>query len=48
MDCQDAWRTQARYTVFDTGYDDGAAFRVLADVWRTDPQAAASISPLTL
>jgi tRNA 5-methylaminomethyl-2-thiouridine biosynthesis bifunctional protein len=37
MDYQDAWRTQARYTVFDTAYGDGAAFRVLADVWRTDP-----------
>jgi tRNA 5-methylaminomethyl-2-thiouridine biosynthesis bifunctional protein len=37
MDIHDAWRSQARYTVFDTAYGDGGAFRVLADVWRNDP-----------
>jgi tRNA 5-methylaminomethyl-2-thiouridine biosynthesis bifunctional protein len=48
MDYRDAWRSQARYTVFDTGYGDGAAFRVLADVWRTDPHRSPHLHVIAL
>jgi tRNA 5-methylaminomethyl-2-thiouridine biosynthesis bifunctional protein len=48
MDYQDAWRSQARYTVFDTAYGDGAAFRVLADVWRTDPHRSPHLHVIAL
>jgi tRNA 5-methylaminomethyl-2-thiouridine biosynthesis bifunctional protein len=48
MDYQDAWRTQPRYTVFDTAYGDGAAFRVLADVWRTDPHRSPHLHVIAL
>jgi tRNA 5-methylaminomethyl-2-thiouridine biosynthesis bifunctional protein len=48
MDYRDAWHSQARYTVFDAGYGDGAAFRVLADVWRTDPQRSPHLHVIAL
>jgi len=37
MDYRAGWCDRARFTVFDTHYGDGAAIRVLTDVWRTDP-----------
>ena len=37
MDYRAGWCDRARFTVFDTHYGDGAAIRVLIDVWRTDP-----------
>jgi tRNA 5-methylaminomethyl-2-thiouridine biosynthesis bifunctional protein len=37
MDYRDAWRNQARCTVFDADYAEGASVQVLADVWRADP-----------
>jgi tRNA 5-methylaminomethyl-2-thiouridine biosynthesis bifunctional protein len=48
MDTRDAWRNQARYTVFDSDYGDGAAFRVLADVWRTDPNRSPHLHVIAL
>jgi tRNA 5-methylaminomethyl-2-thiouridine biosynthesis bifunctional protein len=37
MDYRAGWCDRARFTVFDAHYGDGAAIRVLTDVWRTDP-----------
>jgi len=37
MDYRAGWCDRASFTVFDTHYGDGAAIRVLTDVWRTDP-----------
>jgi tRNA 5-methylaminomethyl-2-thiouridine biosynthesis bifunctional protein len=48
MDYRDTWCTQARYTVFDSDYGDGAAFRVLADVWRTDPHRSPHLHVIAL
>ena len=48
MDYRDAWCTQARYTVFDSDYGDGASFRVLADVWRTDPHRSPHLHVIAL
>jgi tRNA 5-methylaminomethyl-2-thiouridine biosynthesis bifunctional protein len=48
MDTRDAWCSQARYTVFDSDYGDGAAFRVLADVWRTDPHRSPHLHVIAL
>jgi tRNA 5-methylaminomethyl-2-thiouridine biosynthesis bifunctional protein len=48
MDYRDAWCSQARYTVFDSDYGDGAAFRVLADVWRTDPHRSPHLHVIAL
>jgi tRNA 5-methylaminomethyl-2-thiouridine biosynthesis bifunctional protein len=48
MDYHGAWCTQARYTVFDTDYGDGAAFKVLADVWRTDPHRSPHLHVIAL
>jgi tRNA 5-methylaminomethyl-2-thiouridine biosynthesis bifunctional protein len=48
MDTRDAWRSQAHYTVFDSDYGDGAGFRVLADVWRTDPHRSPHLHVLAL
>jgi tRNA 5-methylaminomethyl-2-thiouridine biosynthesis bifunctional protein len=48
MDIRDAWRSQARYTVFDSDYGDGAGFRVLADVWRTDPHRSPHLHVIAL
>jgi tRNA 5-methylaminomethyl-2-thiouridine biosynthesis bifunctional protein len=48
MDYREAWSTQARFTVFDSDYGDGAAFRVLADVWRTDPHRSPHLHVIAL
>jgi tRNA 5-methylaminomethyl-2-thiouridine biosynthesis bifunctional protein len=48
MDYRAAWCSQARYTVFDTGYGDGAGCRVLADVWRTDPHRSPHLHMIAL
>ena len=48
MDIRAAWRDQARYTVFDSDYGDGAGFRILADVWRTDPQRSPHLHAIAL
>ena len=48
MDIRAAWRSQSRYTVFDTDYGDGAGFHVLADVWRTDPQRSPHLHVIAL
>lgn len=38
----------ARFTVFDTVFDDGAAFRALADAWRDDPAHARHLHVIAL
>lgn len=38
MDYREHWHASSRYTVFDSRHGGGADVRVLADVWRTDPQ----------
>ncbi|MFC5549903.1 FAD-dependent 5-carboxymethylaminomethyl-2-thiouridine(34) oxidoreductase MnmC [Massilia aerilata] len=48
MDYRDAWHGQARCTVFDAAYGDGAGFRVLADVWRTDPHRSPHLHVIAL
>jgi tRNA 5-methylaminomethyl-2-thiouridine biosynthesis bifunctional protein len=48
MDPREAWCSQAHYTVFDSDYGDGAGFRVLADVWRTDPHRSPHLHVLAL
>jgi tRNA 5-methylaminomethyl-2-thiouridine biosynthesis bifunctional protein len=48
MDYRDAWCSQARYTVFDSDYGDGAAFRILSDVWRTDPHRSPHLHLIAL
>jgi tRNA 5-methylaminomethyl-2-thiouridine biosynthesis bifunctional protein len=48
MDYRDAWHGQARCTVFDADYGDGAGFRVLADVWRTDPHRSPHLHVIAL
>ncbi len=48
MDYRDAWCKQARFTVFDSDYGDGAAFKVLADVWRTDPHRSPHLHAIAL
>jgi tRNA 5-methylaminomethyl-2-thiouridine biosynthesis bifunctional protein len=48
MDYRDAWCTQAHYTVFDSDYGDGASFRVMADVWRTDPHRSPHLHVIAL
>jgi len=48
MDYREAWHGQARCTVFDAAYGDGAGFRVLADVWRTDPQRSPHLHVIAL
>jgi len=48
MDYRERWCTQAHYTVFDTHYGDGAAVRVLTDVWRTDPHRSPNLHVIAL
>jgi tRNA 5-methylaminomethyl-2-thiouridine biosynthesis bifunctional protein len=48
MDYGDAWHGKARCTVFDAGYGDGASFRVLSDVWRTDPHRSPHLHVIAL
>lgn len=48
MDIRAAWRSQARYTVFDSDYGDGAGVEVLTDVWRTDPQRSPHLHVIAL
>jgi tRNA 5-methylaminomethyl-2-thiouridine biosynthesis bifunctional protein len=48
MDYRACWCTQARFTVFDSHYGDGAAIRVLTDVWRTDPHRSPNLHVIAL
>jgi len=48
MDYRACWCTRARYTVFDAHYGDGAAVRVLTDVWRTDPHRSPNLHLIAL
>jgi tRNA 5-methylaminomethyl-2-thiouridine biosynthesis bifunctional protein len=48
MDYRDAWHGQARCTVFDADHGDGAGFKVLADVWRNDPQRSPHLHVIAL
>jgi tRNA 5-methylaminomethyl-2-thiouridine biosynthesis bifunctional protein len=48
MDYRDAWRGQARCTVFDADYSEGASVQVLTDVWRTDPQRSPRLHVIAL
>ena len=48
MDVRACWCTRARYTVFDSHYGDGAAVRVLTDVWRTDPHRSPNLHIISL
>jgi tRNA 5-methylaminomethyl-2-thiouridine biosynthesis bifunctional protein len=48
MNYRDAWRDQARCTVFDADYSEGASAGVLIDVWRTDPQRSPRLHVIAL
>jgi tRNA 5-methylaminomethyl-2-thiouridine biosynthesis bifunctional protein len=48
MDYRAGWHNRARFTVFDAHYGDGAAIRVLTDVWRTDPQRSPKLHVIAL
>ncbi|KQV33781.1 FAD-dependent 5-carboxymethylaminomethyl-2-thiouridine(34) oxidoreductase MnmC [Massilia sp. Root335] len=48
MDYREGWHNRARFTVFDAHYGDGAAIRVLTDVWRTDPQRSPNLHVIAL
>ena len=48
MDYRACWCSQARFTVFDSHYGDGAAIRVLTDVWRTDPHRSPNLHVIAL
>jgi tRNA 5-methylaminomethyl-2-thiouridine biosynthesis bifunctional protein len=48
MDYREGWHNRARFTVFDSHYGDGAAIRVLTDVWRTDPQRSPNLHVIAL
>ncbi|MES2315946.1 MAG: FAD-dependent 5-carboxymethylaminomethyl-2-thiouridine(34) oxidoreductase MnmC [Pseudomonadota bacterium] len=37
MDWQVHWRARSHFTIFDTGYGDGAAWRAVLRAWRDDP-----------
>lgn len=48
MDWQVHWRGRASFTIFDSGFGDGAKWRALLQAWRTDPQRPARLHYIAL